>query len=209
MSVLGNPIMMGGGSSDFSFRERDYLQFPSGGGFGLTIYGFTVNPDYKIEIQYEGLSHYDGQTIFGTVNTSQTPEALPFLAMGNTNQQMKTSNGTSEESFSGSALGKHTFSINDGGTCKFDGITVVNPYTPANDPNAKFCLGWRTGGGTYMGKLYYFKIYSLSTGNIVAEIVPANVLYKNGVIALGMINKVTNSFININPSTGCSVGDNE
>lgn len=198
----------GEGSSDFGFEERDYFQFPSGGGFGLTIQGFGINPDYRIEIQYEGLLYYNGQTIFGTVNTSQTPEALPFLVMGSTDQQMKTSNGASEESFSGSASGKHTFSVNDGGTCKFDGVTVVNSYTPANDPDAKFCLGWRTGGGTYMGKLYYFKIYSISTESLLADFVPANVLYKNNDrIAFGLIDRVTNDFVYINPSSGCSVGD--
>ena len=204
--LMGEKAGRGGGGSDFSFEERGYLQFPSGGGFGLTL-PFKVNADYIVEIQYEGVTYYSGQTIFGTVNTSQTPEALPFLIMGSSNQQLATSNGASEVSFMGAALGKHTFSLNDGGTCKFDSVTVVNDYIPSSDPNAAYCLGWKTGGGTYMGKVFYFKIFSISTGNLVADIVPANVLYKNTRIAFGVLDRVNSSFLYINPSTGCSVGD--
>ncbi len=155
----------------------DYAEF-NGGGYITTP--FNVSSDYTIEVTFEA-NYTQTMSIFGTSANTRYPQLTIY------NNNWYTGIGTSESMFGSYTSGKHTFINNTNNENTLDGSKVTN-YTPSSVANP-YLVGFRLQSGNYIGKIYEFKITSISTGDILYDLVPA----KKGNDE-GMYDKVSDTF---------------
>lgn len=148
---------------------KTYIKF---NGQGIVL-PWTLNSDYRIEVVfYEHYFRANG-TIIGNTNNNGNYSHLTSY-----NNKYYTSTGTSETNFGTWAAGEHTFVNNDGnGHNVFDGVEVTS-YTPTTNTSLRYTIGCRTNASSnvYYGLIKSYKIYSLTTLNLIHDFRPCEVL---------------------------------
>lgn len=148
---------------------KTYIKF---NGQGIVL-PWTLNSDYRIEVVfYEHYFRANGTIIGNTNNNGNYSHITPY------SNKYYTSTGTGETNFGTWAAGEHTFVNNDGnGHNVFDGVEVTS-YTPTTNTSLRYTIGCRTNAGSnvYYGLIKSYKIYSLTTLNLIHDFRPCEVL---------------------------------
>lgn len=144
---------------------KNYMKF---NGEGL-ITPWTLDGDHKIEVTFYETTYNNLAAVFGNTYNQHRAHLTTYQ------NKYYTANGTSETSFGAWSAGEHTFVINNGNKQnEFDGVEVT-PYNPTTDNNIKYTIGCRGNTGTsnpYKGWIKSYKIYSLSTGELLHDVRP-------------------------------------
>lgn len=158
---------------------------------------FTLNSDYKITVEFNEMAYRNDEHIIGNTQSSVYIHLTPY------NNRWFTSIGTSETSFGGYQFNeKHTFVSNVNGKNTMDGVEVTN-YTPYTNYNIRYTIGSRP-GGTYQGRIYSYKIESISTGRVLLNLKPA--LINNQSV---LYDKVSRTIIPFTTGSGTVGNDTE
>lgn len=176
-----------GGGEQYTIQFGKYAKFSGSAGF---ILPYTINSDYKVTVVFYEDTYANDAAVIGNTGSANYSHLTEY---GN---KWYTSAGVGETSF-GSWVGQteHTY-INNNGNSKneFDGVEVTN-YTPTTNSNISYTIGCRGGitGNRYLGYIGYYKIESLSTGDVICELRPALIQLNDVVINKGLydtVNKV-------------------
>ena len=179
-------------ASDFEFEYPDYVTFT---GVSITL-PFKISDDYMITVDFDNLSYTNNRAVIGN---SSGPNYVHLTMFNN---KWYTSTGSSEGNFSGSTTGRHTYVINKNGGNWFDGAQVTN-YTPTNQSNVSLIVGGRASGASnYTGKLYSYKIESISTGETICNLIPAIIKYRNTAIVTGLYDTINGALYTANLTAG-------
>lgn len=142
--------------------EYDYAIF-DGTGFFTTPY--YINGDYTIEVTFDA-TYVSPSSVFGNM-TSPSYAQLTMYQNG-----WYMSSGSEEVNPIAYSAGKHTFISNSNGKNYMDNVEVSD-YTPTTQSGIAYVVGNRALSGIFQGKIYEFKITSISTGNVLYDLVPA------------------------------------
>ena len=155
----------------------DYAVFD---GTGYMTTPFNINSDYTVEVTFDA-TYVSPSSVYGNLSSP----SYSHLTMYSNNWYM--SDGSSEVQPVSYTSGKHTFTSNDNGSNLMDSV-VVSSYTPTSQ-SIPYVIGNRVSSGYYEGKLYEFKLTSISTGDIVYNLLPA----KKG-NRLGLYDMISDTF---------------
>lgn len=146
---------------------KNYLKF---NGYGI-ILPWTLNSDYKIEVVFHETTYLQDSAIIGNTRNETRSNLTEY------NNAYFTSTGTSGSGFGSWSAGEHTFITNNGnGKNEFDGVEVTD-YTPTTDSTINYAIGWRaTAGNAFKGWIKSYKVYSISSGDLLHELKPAVVM---------------------------------
>ena len=194
-----NAIPSGGGGS---IVFKDYALFD--GSKNLLLNGLTINEDYKITVDFDALTFFSNQAVIGNNSYS----AASFVHLTQYGDRWYTSAGSTETNFVAQTTGRHTFICNINGKNVFDGVEVTN-YTPTNYDGANLVVAGRPGGGgrNFTGKIYSYKIESISTGNILAYLLPAEIIIDNKKMFSGLLDMSGNG--HFFAEDGFTIGNDE
>ena len=150
----------------------EYKQYMKFNGHGV-ILPWTLNSDYKVEVVFcETTYNNDSSVIGNSFNASR-------IHLTTYSSKYYCSKGDSEGNFGTWSSGEHTFVCNNGNSHnEFDGVEVTD-YTPATVNDIYYTLGcrgaddWRN---AYYGWIKSFRIYSISTGDLLHELLPCKIL---------------------------------
>lgn len=161
----------GGGGGSPQIVEADYIYFSRSVSDAIML-PFTVDADYKITVDFE-MDDYpsNNMAIIGNDNDANNVHLTVF------NSNYYCSNGPGEVHFSSDFTGRHVFVCGeDGNKNTFDG-RKVSDYTPTTSANNHLIIGRRTGASySYKGKIYSYKIESISTGELIFCLKPVKVV---------------------------------
>ena len=184
-------ITVGNGNTTDTY---DYAYF-DGSGYYETP--FKVDTDHEYEITFEAI-YDDTMAVIGTYAGAN----YFHLTIYNNYWYVGTNSG--EVSPSAYTTGKHTFKTDSSHTYLDD--TQFTSYTPAV-VNNYITIGARENTYLYKGKFYEFKIKSISTGNVLYDLVPGMRGTTKGLYDLVSDTFVECSFItNMGTKTGTSGG---
>ncbi len=160
--LMVSPVQKG---SDVEFKN--YLKF---NGYGIVL-PWTLNSDYKIEVVFHETTYLRDSAIIGNTRNETRSNLTEY------NNAYFTSTGTSGSGFGSWSAGEHTFITNNGnGKNEFDGVEVTD-YTPTTDSTINYSIGWRaTAGNAFKGWIKSYKVYSISSGDLLHELKPALVM---------------------------------
>ena len=146
---------------------KNYLKF---NGYGIVL-PWTLNSDYKIEVVFYETTYLQDSAIIGNTYNETRSNLTEY------NNAYFTSTGTGGSGFGSWASGEHTFITNNGnGKNEFDGVEVTN-YIPTTDNTINYSIGWRkTAGNAFKGWIKSYKVYSISSGDLLHELKPALVM---------------------------------
>lgn len=139
----------------------DYAMFD---GTGYITTPFNINSDYTVEVTFDA-NYISPSSVYGNM----TSPSYSHLTMYANNWYM--SNGAGEISPIAYTSGKHTFKSNSNGKNIMDNTEISN-YTPTSYATP-YVIGNRYASGCYQGKLYGFKLTSISTGDVIYNLIPA------------------------------------
>lgn len=150
-----------------SVEFKNYLKF---NGYGIVL-PWTMNSDYKIEVVFHETTYLQDSAIIGNTRNETRSNLTEY------NNAYFTSTGTSGSGFGSWSAGEHTFITNNGnGKNEFDGVEVTD-YTPTTDNTINYAIGWRaTAGNAFKGWIKSYKIYSISSGDLLHELKPALIM---------------------------------
>ena len=172
----------GGGDS------KTVVRYASFNGSGYITLPYTVSADYKITVDYYIPKYVDNMAIIGSTSGSLNSTYSPHLTLFS--NKYYTGAGTSEANFVGSTVGRHNVIINTNNKVIFDGIEVAN-YTPVDGTNV-LTIGFRDiAPNKFVGKIYEYKIESISTGDIICHIKP--IKYQGELVFRDIINGINYS----------------
>lgn len=193
-SVTVNVSGGGGGSIVF----YDYALFDGNGYLELD---YTLNADYKITVDFQCPTYYNNNAVIGNNSGSDKSH---FTSYSN---KWYCSTGNGETSFTGDLTGRHVFVNNSNGKNLFDG-TEVTDYTPTTDNNVKLQIGARRWANNLKGKIYGYKIESISAGTTLLNLVPAaaTVVYNGNTLSSFLYDTVNDKLYFVN---GITVGNDE
>lgn len=153
----------GGGQAPLPITYTNYLKFNARG----LLLPWTLDADHKIEVVFYETTYVNLTSVFGT------PQNQARANLTSYQNKYYTCIGTSETSFGTWTAGEHTFIANNGNNHnEFDGEEVTT-YTPTTG-NYPYIIGGR-GSVTdkaFQGWIKSFKIYSISTGEILHDLRP-------------------------------------
>lgn len=175
-----------GGSSDI---EEEYFSCAYMGGTGI-ILPFSLNADYKVTVKFFEGTYVNDSAIIGNTNGASYSHLTEY------NNKWFTSSGTAETNF-GSWIGntEHTFINNNGnGKNEFDGTEVTN-YTGYTNNSIYYTIGCR-GNNVTSNRFYdfikHYKIESISTGDVICELVPCKITRNGSLLIQGLMDIVNN-----------------
>ena len=145
-------------------EEKTYAKF-DGKGINLP---YKLNGDYQITVNFYESTYNSDASIIGNSNGPSYSHLTPY------NNKYYSSSGTSENNFGSWSAGEHTFITNYNGSKNIlDGVEVSG-YSPHGDNTYVYSVGCRGGEGShgYSGYLKSYKIESISTGDVICELVP-------------------------------------
>lgn len=154
-----------GGGPSITFKN--YMKF-NGEGLELPL---TIDSDHKIEVVFYDVSYNNDSAVIGNTQGST------LLHLTEYSNKYYCSVGTAEGNFGAWSSGEHTFICNNGNNHnEFDGVEVT-AYTPTT-ANHKYTIGCRGNvrGNAYYGYIKSYKIYSISSGNLLHNYRPCQVL---------------------------------
>ena len=179
----------------------EYAQFAGGHSFQLP---YTINADYMVSVDFQFLSYINDQHVIGNSYNYQ------YLHLTEYSNKWYTSSGSSEVNYQPTEFpldARHTFINNKNGKNWMDGVEVTN-YNPTTQGSAYLQVGGRNGAYNFRGKMWYYKIESISTGNVICELRPAkdetheglydiinNTWYTGGITVYNLIPVVTTKYL--------------
>lgn len=175
--------MAGGGGGSATLEMCDYAEF---NGTRITL-PFTISADYTVEVDFDADVYFDNQYVIG--NTS----GASLLHLTQYGGRWYCSGGSGETNFAKATTGRHTFKCNYNNKNWFDGEEVTN-YTPTTD-SATLLIGGRGSEGNYQGKIYNYKITSISTGDTLLDLKPAKLIMAGVIVKEGLYDSVSQKFI--------------
>lgn len=189
--MIVNTMMFLSGGGGGGFINVDYIRFDGANAIELP---FNINADYKVTVTFDPVEYVNAQAVLGNRVNPMYFQLIQY------NNLWYTSLGSGETSFTAALTGKHTYVNNYNGGNFFDENEVTS-YTPTTLDTPMF-IGWRSNGATYFtGKIYYFKIESISTGDVICELVPKRLLVDN-YEAYGLHDTVNGKFYTFSTFTG-------
>lgn len=188
--IILNGITYGGGSGGGVSTELtayDYAEFNGGSYIALPL---TVDADYKITVDFYIPNYVHNM---GVIGTNQTGSSRLHLTEYNNKWYASTGNG--EQAFYKSLTGRHIFVNNVGGKNTFDGDAVTN-YTPTTLTSHRLAIGTSQGSATtfFRGKIYSYKIESIASGDVILDIIPAQLKIDDYIIKEGLFDTISKRF---------------
>ena len=159
-------MAIGGGGTQVV--EKTYAKF---NGHGIRL-PFSINSDYKITVVFNQQSYTSAENIIG--NAREFDDGDPsYSQLTIYNNKYYSSIGSSEDYFGTWSSGEHTYVNNNGNNHnEFDGVEVQS-YTPKDLSSYFYTIGIRGAGSiTIVSYIKSYKIESISTGDIICELVP-------------------------------------
>lgn len=152
----------GGGESPIVFKN--YAKFDGSQGI---ILPWKVNADYKVEVTFYQTTYTDAENIIGNTSGAVYSHLTPY--QGGYWSSLGSNEGLIPN-LSWSA-GEHTYITNNGnGYNEFDGVEVQS-YTPTSI-NGYYTIGERASTSIIRSYIKSYKIYSISQGTLLHELVP-------------------------------------
>lgn len=147
---------------------KNYIKF---NGTGLLL-PWTINSDYKVEVVFRETTYNNDSAIIGNTQNQNRAHLTTY------SNKYYTSMGSAEANFGSWSAGEHTF-VNNNGNSKneFDGVEVTN-YTPTT-VSEYYTIGSRGTTLTscpYYGYIKSYKIYSISSGDLLHDLKPCKIL---------------------------------
>lgn len=152
----------GGGESPIVFKN--YAKFDGSQGI---ILPWKINADYKVEVTFYQTTYTDAENIIGNTSAAVYSHLTPYQG------GYWSSLGSNEGLISGLSwsAGEHTYITNNGnGYNEFDGVEVQS-YTPTTI-NGYYTIGERVSTSIIRSYIKSYKIYSISQGTLLHELVP-------------------------------------
>lgn len=146
------------------FVIKTYAKFDGSQGIRLP---WKINADYKVEVTFYQTEYTDTENIIGNTISGSYSHLSPYQG------GYWSSSGSSEGLISNLnwSAGEHTYITNNGnGYNEFDGVEVQS-YTPTN-ADGYYTIGERTGTLIIRSYIKSYKIYSISQGTLLHELVP-------------------------------------
>lgn len=169
----------GGGDS------KTVVRYASFNGSGYITLPYTVSADYKITVDYYVPKYVDNMAIIGNTVSGDYTHLTLFSS------RYYTTTGSAETNFAGNTVGRHTFINNVNNHNSLDSEDVTS-YTPTDNSNATLTIGYRYGApNNFVGKIYEYKIESISTGDIICHIKPTK--YQGELVFRDIINGINYS----------------
>lgn len=147
----------------------DFYEYANFTGSSNIQLPFSLNADYTVTIDFQFLTYINDQHAFGNSSSATRIHLTEY------SNKWYTSTGTSETNYSPTnyPLGdRHTFINNLNNSNYMDG-DVVTSYTPYTNSSIYYQVGGRNGDYNFRGNIYSFKIESISTGDLICELLPA------------------------------------
>ena len=151
-------------------QHKNYAKFNGTEGIKLP---FTLNSDYKVTVDFYQTEYTSAENIIGNdVSTSYshlTPYSGGYWAsLGQSENLIPNLTWSS---------GEHIWITNNGNNKnEFDGVEVQD-YTPTTASGAHYTIGIRSSSSIIRSYVKYYKIESISTGDVICELYPC--LYDN------------------------------
>lgn len=169
----------GGGDS------KTVVRYASFNGSGYITLPYTVSADYKITVDYYVPKYVDNMAIIGNTVSGDYTHLTLFSS------RYYTTTGSAETNFAGNTVGRHTFINNVNNHNSLDSEDVTS-YTPTDNSNATLTIGYRYGAPyKFVGRIYEYKIESISTGDIICHIKPTK--YQGELVFRDIINGINYS----------------
>lgn len=149
---------------DTKIEFKNYIKFNGSGGIVLP---YTINSDYKITVTFYQTEFTSAENIIGNNYGAGYSHLTPYSG------QYWSSSGITESGFGSWTAGEHTYISNDGNNYNtFDGVNVQS-YTPTTQSDSNYTIGIRTSTTPIKSYIKYYKIESISTGDLICELKPA------------------------------------
>lgn len=150
---------------------------------------YTIDSDYEIEVDFTVPNYINNMPVIGNSGSSRNLHLTQY------NNKWYSSNGTAEFNFTASTTGRHTYVINRNGKCLFDN-TEVGDYTPTTIATTYLTVAWRADTNAKLtGTIHEYKIKSISTGNLIADYVPAKITSKYLGDRIGLYDRINDTFV--------------
>lgn len=159
------------GESSYINSPSSYIQFDGTAPLTLPLFG---NADYEITCVFDAPQYVSNMAIIGEKNSNIRPVSLCMYS-----NKFYTGNGNGEVTFTPpSFTGKHIIVLAHNNRDYYDSVKVLGNITPVTDPgsSSNLLVGGRYSATNYVGKIHYYLIKSISTGNKVMELVPFKVV---------------------------------
>ena len=172
----------------FPYTFVDYIKFDGTANSALTL-DIALSSDHTVSVTFDYALTASQKPVYAT--TSGTAGNYSHL-MYQTNGGYETSTGSNKTTFDKPKNGKHTFISNQNQKNYFDGEVVTN-YSPTTK-TYKYTIGFGWSNVYYAGKIYEFRITSISTGDDVIWLVPVS-YNDSGTTKYGFYDKVSKTLI--------------
>lgn len=165
--------------------SKTVVRYASFNGSGYITLPYTVSADYKITVDYYIPKYVDNMAIIGNTVSGDYTHLTLFSS------RYYTTTGSAETNFAGNTVGRHTFINNVNNHNSLDSEDVTS-YTPTDNSNATLTIGYRYGAPyKFAGRIYEYKIESISTGDIICDIKP--IKYQGELVFRDIINGINYS----------------
>ena len=177
------------------FMDLEFYDYSAFDGNGRIQLPFTINADYTITVVYD-TTFINGQGIIG--NTSGNAYcSLTHFYKGNDNphEWLMASYGYGNGAIAkglGAAAGKHKF-VNNLDNKSFLDDQISYGYTPTTN-GGYLIVGGCQNNSNFNGKIYEYKIESISTGNVICHLKPGKVYYNGVLRKVGLIDVINFDF---------------
>jgi hypothetical protein len=185
----------GGGGGEYSLSLAEYLQFYGTSPGQIIGLPYTVSSDYEIEVDFEVTETSSNNTVIGNSNGYNKPHLTIY------NDKWYTSTGGNDLNFGNSSMltGRHTVVINkNGNSVLFDEQAVLSNLSNNSYQGVYLWVGGRysssPGYTLAKAKIYEYKITSISTGNVICDLKPAEIKKNNNVVIIGLYDVINDVF---------------
>ena len=165
-NLIGTDIdaIQSGGEGESPILFKNYAKFDGSQGI---ILPWKINADYKVEVTFYQTTYTDAENIIGNTSGAVYSHLTPY--QGGYWSSLGSNEGLIPN-LSWSA-GEHTYITNNGnGYNEFDGVEVQS-YTPTTI-NGYYTIGERASTSIIRSYIKSYKIYSISQGTLLHELVP-------------------------------------
>lgn len=185
----------GGGGGEYSLSLAEYLQFYGTSPGQIIGLPYTVSSDYEIEVDFEVTETSSNNSVIGNSNGYNKPHLTVY------NNKWYTSTGGNDLNFGNSSMltGRHTVVINkNGNSVLFDEQVVLSNLSSNSYQDVYLWVGGRysssPGYTLAKAKIYEYKITSISTGNVICDLKPAEIKKNNNAVINGLYDVINDVF---------------
>lgn len=191
-SIYG--LLQDGGEGSIVLKEGEYANFTNAGYIALP---FTLNSDYILEVDYEATVNRNNNSVIG-MSDGNTDK----IHLTQWNNQWAHGTGTGETFYSDAQgmTSRHTYQCNYNGHNYLDN-TEMSTYTPSSASTVYYHIGSRGTGNLYTGKIYSYKLTSISTGDVITHLKPMKLMAGKVILKEGLYDLVSGKFYSCNGMT--------